>query len=134
MDAPALEHYDPAHPRAAQSFKLSDRDSGVLALRSDFTPAVAHLVRSSYGAAEVGRFQYCGQVWQAIEPDLARTREFTQLGLELVGVSNPKADAELIHLARESVRAVGLAPRVEVGHPGFVRVLFDLADVPEAGA
>ena len=131
VDAPALEHYDVDHPRAAQSFKLSDSGGGVLALRSDFTPAVAHLVRTGYGAAEVGRFQYCGKVWQAIEPDLARTREFTQLGLELVGISNPKADAELIHLARESVRSVGLAPRVEVGHPGFVRVLFDLADIPE---
>lgn len=133
VDTPALEHYDPAHPRAAQSFKLSDRDSDVLALRADFTPAIANLVRATYpDAAEPRRFQYCGTVWQAIHPDFARTREFTQLGLELVGVSNPRADAELIHLARESVRAVDLVPRVEVGLPGFVRALFDLAEIPEA--
>ncbi len=131
VDTPALEHYDPSHPRAAQSFKLSDRDSGVLALRADFTPAIANLVRANY--ADPGqplRFQYCGTVWQAIHPDFARTREFTQIGLELVGVSNPRADAELIHLARESVRAVDLVPRVEVGSPGFVRALFDLAEIP----
>ena len=43
VEVPALEHYDPAHPAAAKSFKLSDRDSGVLALRADFTPALARL-------------------------------------------------------------------------------------------
>lgn len=131
VDTPVLEHYDPAHPRAAQSFKLSDRDSGVLALRSDFTPAIAHLVRSHFDETAPQRLQYCGKAWQAINPDFARTREFTQLGLELTGVSNPRADAELIHLAREAVRAVGLVPRVELGTPGFVRALFELAEVPE---
>lgn len=135
VELPALEHYDPAHPRAGQSFKLSDRDSGVLALRSDFTPALAQLVRAHAPEAAAGRspqrLQYAGRVWHAIDPELARVREFTQVGLELVGVSNARADAELIHLARESVRAVGLAPRVELGSPGFVRALFDLAEAPE---
>ncbi len=136
VEVPAIERYDPAHPAAAKSFKLSDRDSGVLALRADFTPAIARLVKLHYGEAAAGhspkRFQYCGALWQAINPDMARTREFTQIGLELIGVNTARADAELIHLARESVREVGLAPRVEIGNPGFVRVLFDLADVPEA--
>ena len=134
VEVPALENYDPQHPRANQSFKLSDRDSGVLALRSDFTPALADLVRAHFPRAADAegavRLQYRGRVWHAIDPDLARTREFTQVGLELVGVSNARADAELIHLARESVRCVGLTPRVEVGNPGFVRVLFELAGVP----
>ena len=137
VEVPSLERYDPGHPRAAQSFKLADRDSGVLALRTDFTPALAHLVRSAHPAVAGGaerpvRYQYAGTVWHAIDPELARTREFTQVGIELVGVSNARADAELIHLARESVRVVGLEPRVEVGNPGFVRAAFDAAGVPEA--
>jgi ATP phosphoribosyltransferase regulatory subunit len=139
VEVPALERYDPTHPREAQSFKLSDRDSGVLALRSDFTPALAQLVRSHHPAVANGarrplRWQYAGTVWHAIDPELARTREFTQVGLELIGVSNARADAEIIHLARESVRAVGLRPRLEVGNPGFVRALLDVAGIPAGGA
>lgn len=137
VEVPALERYDPAHPRAAQSFKLADRDSGVLALRSDFTPALAQLVRSHHPAVAGGarrplRFCYAGTVWHAIDPEVARTREFTQVGLELIGVSNARADAEVLHLARASVRAVGLVPVLEVGNPGFVRALFDVAGVPRS--
>jgi ATP phosphoribosyltransferase regulatory subunit len=106
--------------------------SGVLALRSDFTPALARLVQGHYSNAKRPlRFQYYGKVWHAVEPEIARTRELTQIGLELVGVSNARADAELIHLARESIRTVGLTPRVEIGNPGFVRALFELARIPE---
>ncbi len=135
VEVPSLERYDPNHPRAGQSFKLADRDSGVLALRTDFTPALAQLVRAAHPAVAGGaqrpvRYQYAGTVWHAIDPELARTREFTQVGIELIGVSNARADAELIHLARESVRVVGLEPRVEVGNPGFVRAAFDAAGVP----
>lgn len=141
VEVPALERYHPDHPRVGQSFKLSDRDSGVLALRSDFTPALAGLVRTHYPRVAAGeeeevaplRLRYADKTWQAIDPDVARTREFTQVGVELIGVSNARADAELIHLARESVRAVGLVPRVEIGNPAFVRALLDLAAVPQSG-
>lgn len=134
VEVPALERLDDTHPRSGKSFKLIDRDGGVLALRSDFTPALAGFVRANHptiAAGEVAplRLSYDGLVWHSIDPELARGREFTQVGIELIGVSNARADAELIHLARESVRVVGLAPRVEVGNPAFVSRLFDAAGV-----
>lgn len=132
VDVPSLEHFDPNHPRAHQSFKFADRDARVLSLRSDFTPAISQLVRANYRPSDYPlRLQYCGNVWQGLSSDISGVREFTQIGLELIGISNARADAELIHLARESVRAVGLAPRVEVGNPSLVKALFDLAGIPE---
>lgn len=133
VDVPVLERFDPAHPVAERSFKLTGPEGELLALRADYTFALAKLVRFNYGPGDPPRplrLQYSGQLWRTVVPDIARTREFTQMGLELVGVSGARADAELIHLAREAVRAVGLAPRVEIGNPGFVRELFRLAELP----
>lgn len=136
VEVPALERLDPSHPRGDKSFKLVDVGGGVLSLRSDFTPSLARLVRSAFPAVAAGeerplRLSYDGLVWHAIDPELARGREFTQVGIELIGVSSARADAELIHLARESVRALGLSPRVEVGNPAYVTALFDAARVPD---
>jgi len=131
IDTPVLEFYDENHPRKEQSFKLSDKDSGVLTLRSDFTPAIAKMVKAELDTKSPKRFQYSGKVWQAINPDISRTREFTQIGLELINISNARADAELIHLARESLRVLGLKPKIEIGNPGFVRAIFGLAKIPE---
>lgn len=136
VEAPALERFDPKHPRADQSFKLTDHDSAVLALRADFTPALAQLVQTHFPGQTSGvgktplRLRYAGTVWHAVRSELALEREFTQVGVELIGVSNARADAEIIHLARESVRAVGLTPRVELGNPAYVRALFDAAGLP----
>lgn len=136
VDVPVLERFDSDHPRASQSFTFAGRDAGLLALRSDFTPAVARLVASAWpdavgaGARGPVRLQVSGPVFQALDPELARTREFHQIGVEMIGVRHPRADAELIHLARESVRVVGLVPRVEIGNPGYVRALMDEAGVP----
>lgn len=129
VDVPVLERFDAAHPVAEQAFKLTGPEGELLALRADYTFALARLVRFNYpkGLPYPLRLQYNGGLWRTVAPDIARTREFNQIGLELLGVSGPRADAELIHLAREAVRAVGLAPRVEVGNPGYVRQLFELA-------
>ena len=127
---PVLERFDPRHP-VERSFKLTGPEGELLALRSDYTYALAKLVRFNQTEQQGPlRLQYSGGLWRTVVPDIARTREFTQVGLELIGVSGVRADAELIHLAREAVRAVGLAPRVEVGNPGFVRQLFKLAELP----
>ena len=127
---PVLERFDPRHP-VERSFKLTGPEGELLALRSDYTYALAKLVRFNQVEQQGPlRLQYSGGLWRTVVPDIARTREFTQVGLELIGVSGVRADAELIHLAREAVRAVGLAPRVEVGNPGFVRQLFGLAELP----
>ena len=130
VDVPVLERFDPRHP-VERSFKLTGPEGELLALRSDYTYALAKLVRFNRADAEGAlRLQYSGGLWRTVVPDIARTREFTQVGLELIGAGGVRADAELIHLAREAVRAVGLAPRVEVGNPGFVRQLFGLAELP----
>lgn len=132
VSVPALELQSGAHPQDARAFKLIDRDGQVLALRSEFTTAIGRLVRARFGGPYPLRLQYGGKLWlrqQTSEP--GRLREFTQIGVELVGVSNARADAELLELARSALARVGVAAQLEVGHPGFVDAVLEDSGVPE---
>ena len=136
VQTPSLEVYDPAHPQAEKSFKLVDRDGTVLALRGEYTTAISNLVRANFPNGPFPlRLRYAGQLWtRARDAELGRQREFTQVGAELLGVSTPLADAEVVTLALECLQVVGFSSvAVELGHPGFVRaVLLDTKLEPEA--
>ncbi len=54
-------------------------------------------------------------------------RERWQAGVELFGHGAPAGDGELLELALELLRALGLAPRVEIAHAGIVRAAFAAA-------
>ncbi len=126
VQTPALEVFDALHPQADKSFKLVDRDGSVLALRGEYTVAIGNLVRSAYSPDDYPlRLSYSGALWvRTRDAELGRAREYTQVGAELLGVSTPLADAEIVTLALECLDAVGLPQAaVELGHPGFVRAV-----------
>ncbi len=126
VQTPSLEVYDPSHPQADKSFKLVDRDGTVLALRGEYTTAISSLVRANFPEGPFPlRLRYAGQLWtRARDAELGRQREFTQVGAELLGVSTPLADSEVVTLALECLEAVGFSSvAVELGHPGFVRAV-----------
>jgi ATP phosphoribosyltransferase regulatory subunit len=126
VQTPSLEVYDPGHPQADKSFKLVDRDGTVLALRGEYTTAISNLVRANFPEGPFPlRLRYAGQLWtRARDAELGRQREFTQVGAELLGVSTPLADSEVVTLALECLEAVGFSSvAVELGHPGFVRAV-----------
>ncbi|PZA08165.1 MULTISPECIES: ATP phosphoribosyltransferase regulatory subunit [unclassified Meiothermus] len=127
VELPALELYDPRHVLAERSFKLVDKTGDVLALRSDFTSALANLVEAFPPEHLPVRYQYAGQVWlREADAELGRVREYTQFGVELVGVSSPQADAEVLELAWEALRALGfVGAKIEVGLPSLVRDLLE---------
>ncbi len=78
------------------------------------------------------RLQYGGRLWlRSQASELGRLREFTQLGVELIGVATPQADAELLSLSLSTLEAVGVRAQLEVGHPGFLDALLDDAGLPE---
>ncbi len=133
VELPALELQNPQHPQDARAFKLIDRGGEVLALRSEFTTAVQRLVRLRFpGGPFPLRLQYGGRLWLRTQAsELGRQREFTQLGVELIGVATPQADAELLSLSLSTLEAVGVKAHLEVGHPGFLDALLEDAELPE---
>lgn len=131
VELPALESYDPAHPLAQRAFKLVDKTGEVLALRSEFTTLLAKLLKPHLGEG-VHRFQYAGALWlREADAELGRFREYTQVGLELIGATGPLADAEVLHLAFAALEALGLEGVVEVGLPSLVGEVLKASGLPE---
>lgn len=94
-----------------------------LALRPEWTASllrayVAHLHDQPLPL----RLSYCGPVFRYERPQRGTYRQFTQLGVELVGGPAPRADAEVLALACAGLDAAGVAVyTVRVGHIGLVR-------------
>lgn len=132
VELPALELYDPAHPLAEAAFKLVDKTGEVLTLRSEFTTAVAGLL-GAYPQESPLRLQYAGPLWlRERDAELGRAREFTQVGAELIGVSSPQADAEMLELGWEILQTLGFPEaKLEVGLPALVRDLLDATGLGE---
>jgi ATP phosphoribosyltransferase regulatory subunit len=111
-----------------QIFKLVDRQTGrLLALRVDITPQVARLVATTLRQAPLPlRLAYAATVFRYHEPRAGRQREFEQIGVELIGLDPPEADAEMIAMAVEGCQAAGLrAFQIDVGQVEVVRGLLN---------
>ena len=127
VQTPSLEVFEPRHPLADESFKLIDRDGTVLMLRGEYTTSIGNLVRTLPEPTFPLRLRYAGTLWvRTRDAELGRQREYTQVGAELIGVTTPLADAEILALALECLDSVGFPKAaVEIGHPGFVRAVLE---------
>jgi ATP phosphoribosyltransferase len=91
------------------TFQLFDADAQLLVLRPDVTLPVARLVASRLDTATAPfRFRYALPVFREQESLRGQAREFTQIGIESIGLEGPAADAEVITVFVESLRACGL--------------------------
>jgi histidyl-tRNA synthetase len=100
-----------------------------LALRPEWTASVLRAyVGRMQGQPLPLRLRYAGPVFRNERPQRATYRQFTQVGVELIGAPAPRADAECIALACAGLDAASVRGyRVRVGHIGLVRkILRDL--------
>ena len=91
------------------------------------TIPIARMVATRYHADEMPlRLYYIGSVFRYAEPQAGRHREFTQVGIELIGAAGPRADAEVVALAAGVLESLGLASfRLDLGHSGFFQGLVE---------
>jgi len=112
------------------SFKLVDKDTGnLLAVRPDFTPQIARIVATSYRGEEPPfRFYYGGSILRDVEGD----REVKQIGLELIGVDDVEADAEIVSVIANSLERLGISSyQIDIGHVDFVGGVVEELGIPE---
>lgn len=113
---------------ARQSYRFTDRDGELVAIRSDFTPMVARALAPSLdGVALPLRVFYRGDVVRCETSRLARNRELFQIGAELVGDGSREAEVEILRLAAALAEAFTTDPLVvcsdapAIEDPRFVR-------------
>lgn len=117
---------------AEEMYRFTDRDGRTLALRPDLTIPAARVVATRLHDQPMPvRLCYVGSVFRYEAPQAGRQREFTQAGIELFGAGTPAADAEVLALTVEALRAAGLAQfQVALGQMAFFRGLLAELDAP----
>ena len=93
-----------------EMYTFDDKGGRSITLRPELTAGV---IRSAIenglvnGALPV-KVCYIGGCYRYEKPQAGRLREFHQFGVECIGAASPNADAEVIALARQVLRSVGI--------------------------
>lgn len=90
-------------------YKFFDREGNTLVLRPDITPSIARLAAKYYMDVNVPiKLCYNANTYVNNSELQGKLKENTQLGCELINDDSVEADAEMIALAVESLKASGL--------------------------
>ena len=89
-------------------FALQDDDEAWVSLRYDLTAPLARFAAENWqGLAKPFRRYAAGPVWRNEKPGPGRFREFMQCDADTVGAGGIHADAEMVAMAAEAMRAAG---------------------------
>ncbi len=92
-----------------KSFKIVDRSSGeILTLRADFTAQIARYFSSLKKKELPKRYYYTGTIFRYSPPKGYNLWEKVQTGIELIGSNKVEADAEIIAVASQSLKSLGI--------------------------
>ena len=95
-----------------EMYTFSDRATPPrsVTLRPEGTAGVVRtfIERSLYAQGGVQRLWYTGPMFRYENPQAGRQRQFHQLGVEVLGSADPRADAEVIAIATDILQSLGL--------------------------
>jgi histidyl-tRNA synthetase len=93
-----------------EMYTFLDKGDRSLTLRPEGTAGVvrAFIEHNLFATGGVQKLWYKGPMFRYERPQAGRQRQFHQIGLELLGSDNPRADAEVIALATDILQSLGL--------------------------
>jgi histidyl-tRNA synthetase len=93
-----------------EMYTFTDRGDRSLTLRPEGTAGVvrALIEHGMYAQGGVQRLWYTGPMFRYERPQAGRQRQFHQLGVEVLGSADPRADAEVIAIACDILQTLGL--------------------------
>jgi histidyl-tRNA synthetase len=89
-------------------YVFTDKAGRKLGLRFDPTVPICRIVSSDSSLPKPIKFYYITNMWRYDEPQAGRFREFWQAGAELIGSSKPEADAEILAIVSDCLKALGV--------------------------
>jgi histidyl-tRNA synthetase len=94
-----------------QLFSFKDRGDRDLALRPEITPTLARMVNQQISSLPLPiKWFSVPRLFRAERPQKGRLREFFQWNIDIIGVEDVLADAEVIFCALDYLREIGLTP------------------------
>ena len=119
-------------------YRFLDNGERDVAMRYDLTVPLARLIASHGSLIMPFRRYQIAPVWRAEKPAKGRFREFVQCDVDLVGVNDASADAEMLLIGQDVLRALDVEKyRLRVNHRGILRAMtriLGIADGAEEGA
>jgi histidyl-tRNA synthetase len=121
----------------AQLYHFEDKGGRAVALRPEMTPTLARMVApKANGLRKPIRWFSLPQLFRYERQQRGRLREHFQLNCDLIGEPGPLGDAEIIALALDVMRELGLGPddvRVRVSDRRLLTALLAARGVPAEG-
>lgn len=132
VEPPSFEYFDvfsEGKPSIEQEqmFKFFEPGNRILVLRPDFTMPIARMVATKLRDERLPiRLSYVDNVYRYEELQSGKQREIAQAGIELMGIKGVEADAEVIAIAIESIKNMGLSNfQIDIGQVEFYKGLIE---------
>ncbi|MGI6030539.1 MAG: ATP phosphoribosyltransferase regulatory subunit [Eubacteriales bacterium] len=130
IETPTLEFLDvfrslDSHVPDEDMYKLFDAKGRILALRHDMTTPIARVAATKLRQEERPiKLYYRQNVYRNNEYLHGQRDEVTQCGVEVLGLSNDRADMDILITAIEALKqATSQGFKIELGHIGFFKAL-----------
>jgi ATP phosphoribosyltransferase regulatory subunit len=111
-----------------RSYRFTDREGELVAIRSDFTPMIARALAPVLGDQSLPLLVfYRGDVIRCEATRLGIDRELFQIGAEVIGDDSFEADRSLLELGASLVDQCGIRPAIVYTDVRLARELIDAA-------
>lgn len=138
LETPTIEFFDVFGGergliRQESMYKFCDSKGRLLVLRPDLTVPVARVAATRLKNQEFPlKCCYIGNTFSFDELGGGRQHEFTQAGCEILGINSPEADAEVIAMAIEAIKATGIEDfQIDIGQVEFFKGLMEESGLEE---
>lgn len=134
IDTPAVEYWETLAGKYGEEaenrliWRFQDPWSGrEYALRYDLTVPLARFIANHRDLPMPFKRYHIGPVWRHEEPQKGRYREFYQCDADIVGSPYPEADAEIIELTIDALKALGFKTgfKVRLNDRRLLRGIFE---------